>query len=62
MPRDMKDLLLFPIRTLKYYWGGLAIMLIGGLLLDMPDFLFGVGIGIIILYVGLLTYKLFSKS
>ncbi len=54
----MKELLLYPVRKIKYYWGGIAIMLIGGIVLNMPDFLFGVGIGVAILYIGLIIYKM----
>lgn len=54
----MKGLLLYPIRKIKYGWGCIAIMLIGGLCLNMPDFLVGVGIGVTILYFGLIIYKL----
>ncbi len=54
----MKKLLLYPIQKIKYYWGGIAVMLIGGICLNMPDFLIGVGIGVAILYVGLIIFKL----
>ncbi len=57
----MKDLLLFPFKILKYGWGGIAVMLIGGICLNMPDFLLGVGIGAAILYFGLIIYKLITQ-
>ncbi len=53
----MKELLLYPFKEFKYCWGGPAIMLIGGICLDMHDFLVGVGIGVAILYFGLIAYK-----
>lgn len=53
----MKELLLYPIKRMKYSWGAVAVMLIGGICLDMPDFLIGVGIGVAILYFGLLMFK-----
>ncbi len=33
-------------------------MLLGGICLDMPDFLVGVGVGVAILYFGLMMFKL----
>ncbi len=54
----MKELLLYPIRRLQYYWATIAVMLICGICLNMPDFLIGVGIGAAILYLGLIIFKL----
>ena len=54
----MQDLFRYPIRKINYGWGCIAIMLIGGLFLNMPDYLVGVGIGVAILYFGLIIYKL----
>lgn len=54
----MKELCLYPFKKLKYAWGGVAVMLIGGICLNMPGYLIGVGIGAAILYVGLIIYKL----
>ncbi len=57
----MKDLLLYPFKIIKYGWGGIAVMMIGGICLNMPDYLFGVALGAAILYFGLIIYKLITQ-
>ncbi len=57
---NMKDLLLYPFKTLKYGWCSTIVMLIGAICLNMPDFLFGVALGAAILYFGLLIYRLIT--
>lgn len=60
----MKQLLLYPLKKLKYSWGGLAVMLSCGIYLayaDMPGFLTGFCIGLIVVYLALIIYRLISK-
>lgn len=60
----MKDLFLYPFRRLKYSWGGFVVMLTCGIYLaiqDNPGFLIGITVGIVLVYIALLLYKLLRK-